>query len=131
MAFILFFSSSFYLSRESPVHICLKQLRCPKTLTHVRPMTPMYVPRPPLYLNYVILTCSASVSNVFISNTHSYAYVAFLITTSFSILYSGLCLLYNTTLDPFSYLAGLRLLVTEHAFLRIQCRSRAAGCKVD
>ena len=116
---------------ESPAHIRPRQLRCPKTLTYVRPVTPTYVPRPPLYLDHVILTCSASVSNVFVLNTHSYVYIAFLITTSFSILYSGSCLLYNTILDPFSYLAGLGLLVAKHAFLRIQCRNRAASYKVD
>ena len=119
------------MSRESPAHICLRQLRYPETSMYVRPVTPMYVPRPPLYLDHVILTCSASVSNVFVLNTYSYAYVAFSITTLFSILYSGSYLLHNTTLDPFSYLAGLGLLVAEHAFLRIQCRNRAAGCKVD
>ena len=119
------------MSQESPAHIHLRQLYCPETPTHVRPVTPIYVPRPPLYLDHVILTCSASVSNVFVLNTHSYAYIAFLITTLFSILYPGSCLLCNTTLDPFSYLAGLELLVTEHAFLCIQCRSRAASCKVD
>jgi hypothetical protein len=91
----------------------------------------MHVPRPLLYLDHVILTCSASVSNVFVLNIYSYAYVAFSITTSFSILYSGSCLLCDTTLDPFLYLAGLGLLVAEHAFLRIRCRSRAAGCEVD
>ena len=85
--------SRLQLSRESPAHVRPGQLRCPETLTHVRPVTPTHVPRPPLYLDHVILTCSASVSNVFVSNTYSYAYVAFLITTSFSILYSGSCLL--------------------------------------
>ena len=84
------------LSQELPAYIYSGQLYCPKISTHVHPVTFIYIPRLPLYLNYVILTCSASVSNVFILNTHSYAYVAFLITTSFSILYSGLCLLHNT-----------------------------------
>ena len=119
------------LLRELPAHICPGQLYCPETSTHVRPVTLMHVPRPLLYLDHVILTCSASVSNVFVSNTHSYAYVAFSITTLFSILYSGSCLLYNTILDPFSYLAGLGLLVAEHAFLRTRCRNRAADCEVD
>ena len=88
------------LLRESPAHVHPGQLRCPETLTHVRPVTPMYVPRLPLYLDHVILTCSASVSNVFVSNTHSYAYIAFSITTLFSILYPGLCLLCNNLVDP-------------------------------
>ena len=119
------------MSRESPAHVCSGQLHCPEISTHVRPVTPTYVPRPPLYLDYVILTCSASVSNVFVLNTHSYAYIAFSITTLFSILYSGSCLLYNIILDPFSYLAGLGLLIIEHAFLCIQCRNKTAGYKVD
>ena len=119
------------MSRESPAHVRPRQLHYPEISTHVRPVTPTHVPRPPLYLDHVILTCSASISNVFVSNTHSYAYIAFSITTLFSILYPGSCLLHNTTLDPFSYLAGLGLLITKHAFLRIQCRNRAAGCKVD
>ena len=84
------------MSQESPAYICFRQLRCPKTPTHVRPVTPIYVPRPPLYLDYVDLTYPASLSNVFILNTHSYAYVAFSITTSFNILYSGSCLLRNS-----------------------------------
>ena len=83
------------VSRELPAHVRPGQLCCPKTPTHVRPVTPMYVSRPPLYLNHVILTCSASVSNIFILNTHSYAYIAFSITTSFSTLYSGSCLLHD------------------------------------
>jgi hypothetical protein len=119
------------MSRELPIYIYFRQLYCPKILMYVRPVTLIYVPRLPLYLNYVILTCSASVSNVFVLNIYSYMYIAFLITTLFSILYSGLYLLYNTILDPFSYLAGLGLLVVEHAFLRIQCRNRAASYKVD
>ena len=86
------------LLRESPAHVHPGQLRCPETLTHVRPVTPTHVPRPPLYLDHVILTCSASVSNVFVSNTHSYAYVAFSITTLFSILYSGSCPLRNSVI---------------------------------
>ena len=73
------------MSRESPAHVRPGQLRCPETPTHV--------PRPPLYLDHVDLTYSASLSNVFVSNTHSYAYVAFSITTLFSILYPGSCLL--------------------------------------
>ena len=81
------------MSRESPAHVHFKQLHYPKTPTYVHPVTPIYVPQPPLYLNHVDLTCPASLSNIFISNTYSYAYVAFSITTSFSILYSGSCLL--------------------------------------
>jgi len=64
---------------------------------------------------------SSSLSNIFVSTTHSYVYVAFSITTLFSALYPSSCLLRNTTLDPFSmYLAGLGLLVTEHTFYALQ-----------
>ena len=84
------------------MHIYLEQLYCPKTPMHVRPVIPIYILRPPLYLNYVNLTCPTSLFNIFVLNTHSYAYIAFLITTLFSILYSSSCLLYNTTLDPSS-----------------------------
>ena len=48
-------------------------------------------------------------------------YVAFSITTSFSALYPGSCLLRNTILDPIStYLAGLGLLVAEYAFYALR-----------
>ena len=93
---------------------------CPETLTHVRPVTPMYVPRPPLYLDHVILTCSASISNVFILNTHSYAYIAFSITTSFSILYSGSCLLRNTFLFQLVRVAYIQNLV-EYIITNVVC----------
>jgi len=49
------------------------------------PTTPVYT----LYLAYE----DSSSSNVFVLTTHSYVYVAFLITTSFSALYPGSCLL--------------------------------------
>ena len=39
--------------------------------------------------------------NVFVLNMYSYAYVAFLITTLFNILYSGLCLLRDINLVNF------------------------------
>ena len=53
-------------------------------------------PTTPIYTLYLVHEDSSSLSNVFISTTHSYVYVAFSITTSFSTLYSGLCLLRNT-----------------------------------
>ena len=49
------------------------------------PTTPIYT----LYLAYE----DSSLSNVFVSTTYSYVYVAFSITTSFSALYPGSCLL--------------------------------------
>ena len=84
------------------MYVCFGQLHYPEIFMHIRPVTPMHVLRLPLYLDHVDLTCSVSLSNVFVLNTHSYAYVAFSITILFSILYSGSCLLCNTTLDPFS-----------------------------
>jgi hypothetical protein len=91
-------NQSMFLSWELPAHVCFGQLRCSKTPMYVRPVTPMYVPRPPLYLDHVDLTCSVSLSNVFVSNTHSYPYVAFSITTLFSTLCSGSCLLCNSSI---------------------------------
>jgi len=80
------------------------------TRAYVRPETPTHIPLQPLFIPNLIPKDSSSLSNVFILTTHSYIYIAFLITTSFSILYPGLCLLYNTILDPFStYLVGLGL----------------------
>ena len=88
-------------------------------------------PYSPYLYPYLAHKDSSSLSNVFVSTTHSYVYVAFLITTSFSALYPGSCLLRDTTLDPIStYLAGLGLLVAEHAFLRLaRVGTGAAGCR--
>ena len=55
-------------------------------------------PTTPIYTLYLAYKDSSSLSNVFISNTHSYVYVAFSITTLFSILYLGSCLLHNISL---------------------------------
>ena len=71
---------------------------------HIYFVTPIYIPQLLLYFNYVDLTCFTSLSNIFILNTHSYAYVAFLITTSFSILYSGLYLLRNNNIEYYMYI---------------------------
>ena len=91
------------------------------TRAHVRPETPTYVPLQPLFIPDLAPKDSSSSSNVFVSTTHSYVYVAFSITTSFSTLYPSSCLLRNTILDPFStYLAGLGLLVVEHAFYALR-----------
>jgi len=78
-------------------------------------------PYNPYLYPYLAYKDSSSLSNVFVLTTHSYVYIAFLITTLFSILYPGSCLLCNTTLDPIStYLAGLGLLVAEHTFYALQ-----------
>ena len=53
-------------------------------------------PTTPIYTLYLAHEDSSSLSNVFVSTTHSYVYVAFTITTSFSTLYPGSCLLYNS-----------------------------------
>jgi len=50
-------------------------------------------PTTPIYTLYLAHEDSSSSSNVFVSTTHSYVYVAFSITTSFSALYPGSCLL--------------------------------------
>ena len=77
-------------------------------------------PYNPYLYPYLAHEDSSSLSNVFVLTTYSYVYVAFLITTLFSALYPSLCLLRDTTLDPIStYLVGLGLLVTEHAFLHL------------
>src|ERR1700691_5782762 len=51
-----------------------------------------------IYTLYLAHEDSSSLSNVFVSNTHSYAYVAFSITTPFSTLYSSSCLLRDNRL---------------------------------
>jgi len=67
-------------------------------------------PITPIYTLYLAYKDSSSLSNIFILTTHSYIYVAFLITTLFSILYSSLCLLHNRNhikpklLDYYAYL---------------------------
>ena len=73
-----------------------------ETPTHIRPVTPRTYHYDHVYIRLRVLICFCSLSNVFVLNTHSYAYVAFLITTPFSTLYSSSCLLRDTTLDPFS-----------------------------
>ena len=50
-------------------------------------------PYSPYLYPYLPHEDSSSSSNVFVSTTHSYVYVAFSITTSFSALYPGSCLL--------------------------------------
>jgi len=52
-------------------------------------------PTTPIYTLYLVYKDSSSLSNVFVLTTYSYVYVAFLITTSFSALYPGLCLLHD------------------------------------
>ena len=68
------------------------------TRAHVRPETPTHVPLQPLFIPDLAPEDSSSSSNVFVLTTHSYVYVAFSITTSFSVLYPGLCLLRDTGL---------------------------------
>jgi len=65
----------------------------------------MFVPRhlrtflySPYLYPYLVYEDSSSLSNVFVSTTHSYVYVAFSITTLFSALYPGSCLLRNSLL---------------------------------
>jgi len=53
-------------------------------------------PYSPYLYPYLAHEDSSSLSNVFVSTTHSYVYVAFSITTSFSALYPGSCLLRDT-----------------------------------
>ena len=49
------------LLQESPVLISLHVLTFLSVLT-VIPVTPTHVPRPPLFINYIDLTCSVSLS---------------------------------------------------------------------
>src|SRR6266702_3602933 len=60
------------------------------------PVTPTHVPLQPLFIPCTWHTKSLLLHpNVFVPTTHSYLYIAFSITTLFSILYSGSCLLHD------------------------------------
>jgi len=66
-------------------------------------------PYNPYLYPYLAYKDSSSLSNIFVSTTHSYVYVAFSITTSFSALYPGSCLLRNMG-DIYNYnKTGVRL----------------------
>jgi len=106
----------YYMSRDYPV-----------VDARDYPVTPTHVPRPPLYLRPRFLTCSCSLSNVL--NHYESMYLARSIASNQA--YSQLLSRFrDTTFDPKLHLADLRLLVAEHAFLRLmRVGTGAAGCR--
>ena len=106
------------LLQDSPVLMSLRVLTFltrahvrPETPTHVRPRHLRMYPDCPYIFDHVSWSVSVPYPNVFVSTTHSYAYVAFSITILFSTLYSGSCLLRDTYHFPISFFIVFFLVV--------------------
>jgi len=118
------------VSRDSPVLTSLRILTF-LTRAHVRPETPAHIPLQPLFIPIPGTQKTLLLyPDVFVSTTHSYVYIAFLITTSFSTLCPGSCLLCDTTSGSLFTPSGpVGYWLRSMPFYACRVGTGAAGCR--